>query len=465
MMGPLTMKSTCIWIAAALMLGAASIRAEDWPAYRGKDQLGVWNETGIVEKFPESGLKVKWRVPIKGGYAGASVANGRVFISDFEITKAPMARERLLALDEKTGKVLWIREWQANYSGFSYHGPRATPTVDGDRVYVVGGSGTLLAVNAGTGAVLWQKDFIKEYGIEISPWGHSAAPIVDGNRLIAVVGANTISSFIPIGSDNPEGGAAKAVIGKVMAFDKMTGKEIWRALPMNTETGYSQPIIITAGKTRQLIVWHSAAVSSLDPVTGKVYWEQPFRIFHALSIATPVQSGLRLMVSSYWNGAMMFDLDPNKPAAKMIWQGKEVSELLNDTLHSLISTPVFDGDYIYGICSFGQLRGLDAKTGDRLWETQVVTKERRRHTTAFLVRNGDRYFINNDRGDLIIGRLSPKGYQEISRAHLIKPTTDNAGTRRELNVVNWSHPAYANKHIFARNDEEIISASLDAKDY
>ena len=148
-----------------------------------------------------------------------------------------------------------------------------------------------------------------------------------------------------------------------------------------------------------------------------------------------------------------------------MWQGKEVSELLNDTLHSIISTPVLDGDYIYGICSFGQLRALDAKTGERIWETQEVTKERRRHTTAFLVRNGDRFFINNDRGDLIIARLTPEGYHEISRTHLIKPTTENSGTRRELKGVNWSHPAYANKHIFQRNDEEIIRASLDAKDY
>jgi outer membrane protein assembly factor BamB len=178
-----------------------------------------------------------------------------------------------------------------------------------------------------------------------------------------------------------------------------------------------------------------------------------------------VQHGLQLLVTQYWNGAMMFALDPKAPKATLIWQGKEQSEVMNDTLHSIISTPVLDGEYIYGICSFGQLRALNAKTGERIWETQAVTKEKRRHTTAFLVRHGDHYFINNDRGDLIIARLTPEGYQEISRTPLIKPTTENSASRRELNAVNWSHPAYANKHIIQRNDEEIIRASLDAKDY
>jgi outer membrane protein assembly factor BamB len=219
-----------------------------------------------------------------------------------------------------------------------------------------------------------------------------------------------------------------APIGKVMAFDKMTGQEIWRALPTNTEAGYSQPIIFNVGGARQLIIWHATGVASLDLVTGKVYWEEAFNSFHGASVATPVVSGLRMLITQFWNGAMMFNMDPKAPKAKIAWQGKEDSEVLNDTLHSLISTPVIDGDCIYGICSFGQLRCLDLRTGERLWEAQAVTKEKRRHTTAFLVKNGNRYFINNDRGELIIARLSREGYLEISRTSLIKPTSDNPGT-------------------------------------
>jgi len=103
---------------------------------------------------------------------------------------------------------------------------------------------------------------------------------------------------------------------------------------------------------------------------------------------------------------------------------------------------------------------LDLRTGSRVWETQEVTKEKARWATGFLVKNGDRFFINNDRGELIIAKLSPEGYQEIARTQLIKATT-RVGNRRELGVVNWSHPAYANRQILARNDEEIISASME----
>ena len=131
---------------------------------------------------------------------------------------------------------------------------------------------------------------------------------------------------------------------------------------------------------------------------------------------------------------------------------------------SVAAEPIIDGGYIYGICSYGQLRALNADTGERLWETQEATVERRRWVSGYLVQNGNRVLINNDRGELIIARLSPSGYEEISRTHLIKPTSP-PGNRRELRNVSWTHPAYANKHIYMRNDEEIVSFSMNATDY
>jgi outer membrane protein assembly factor BamB len=157
---------------------------------------------------------------------------------------------------------------------------------------------------------------------------------------------------------------------------------------------------------------------------------------------------------------MLLKLDEQKPQADMVWKGKSKSEIDTDGLHALISTPVIVGESVYGVCSYGQFRCLDLRTGSRVWETLEVTKEKARWATGFLVKNGDRFFINNDRGELIIAKLSPDGYQEISRTPLIKPTT-RVGNRRELGVVNWSHPAYANRQILARNDEEILSASME----
>jgi len=419
----------------------------DWPEWRGRGRLGVWTESGILDRFPERGLSVMWRTPVHGGYAGPAVTSGRVFITDF--AAAPGARalrgtERIQALDQNTGRVLWSRDWPTNYQGMLDTwaiGPAATPTVDGDRVYVLGRAGALLCLKADTGDVIWQKDYMKDYGAEMPTWGFTGAPLVDGNRLICLVGG------------------AKA---KAMAFDKMTGAELWSALPPNSEPGYAQPVIITAGGTRQLIVWHPLALSSLDPVTGRVYWEQPFKIEFGMTVPTAVQSGSRLLVTCFYNGSLMMSLDQSKPSATLLWKGTSNSEVQTDGLHSVVATPVIDGDYIYGLCSYGQMRCLKAATGERVWESQAVTIERARWASGQIVRHGDRYFINNDRGDLIIAKMSPQGYQEISRTSLIKPSTP-PGNRRALEMVNWSHPAYANRRIYARNDEEILCASLAAQ--
>jgi outer membrane protein assembly factor BamB len=422
----------------------ADAGVSDWPEWRGRGRHGVWNDTGILERFPERGLDIVWRTPIHSGFAGPAVSGGRVFISDFSPVRVLRGTERALALDETTGKILWTREWDANYVGMLDTwaiGPGATATVDADRVYVLGRSGALLCLKAATGEILWQKDYMKEYGAEMPMWGFAGAPLVDGNRLICLVG-----------------GAPDA---KVVAFDKMSGKELWRALSSNSEPGYAQPVIVEAGGTRQLIVWHPVAVSSLDPATGRVYWEEPFKVGYGMTVPTVVRSGSRLLVSCFYNGSMMFELDAKRPAALVLWKGKSDSEIETDGLHAVICTPVIQGDYVYGLCSYGQLRCLNANTGQRVWETQAVTGEKARWAQGHIVRHGDRFFINNDRGDLIIARLSPTGYQEISRTPLIKPTS-NPGNRRALGVVNWSHPAYANRRIYARNDEEILCASLAA---
>jgi outer membrane protein assembly factor BamB len=196
-----------------LAITSVRLGADDWPEWRGAGRLGVWNETGILSTSLESGLAVSWRAPIRAGYSGPSVAGGRVFITDSQRVKANETVERALALDEKTGRVLWTREWRTNYSGlFQVYaiGPRATPTVDGDRVYVLGTMGNLLALDVNTGRILWQRDYVKDFNVSVPTWGMSGAPLVDGDRLICIVGGE------------PD--------GKVIALNKLTGEEIWRSL-------------------------------------------------------------------------------------------------------------------------------------------------------------------------------------------------------------------------------------------
>ncbi len=426
-----------------VLLGVAAPLANDWPEFRGEGRVGVWTETGILETFPEAGLDVRWRTPIHHGFSGPSVADGRIFITDFERARGLDGTERILCLDEETGEIVWTQSWEASYLGVSWdEGPRATPTVDGDQVYAVGASGIMTALKVDTGEVLWRIDFVEDFGAEIPQWGFASAPIVDGERVITLVGGT------------PD--------AKVVAFDRTTGAEVWRALSsVEAGAGVAQPVIIEAGGVRQLVIWHPLAVSSLDPATGEVYWEQPFEVGYDMTVATPVRRGSDLFVTTFYDGPMMLGLDNDRPDAEMRWRGDSHSEILTDGLHAVIGTPIIEGDYIYGFGSYGQLRCLVAATGERVWETQEATGERARWTSAFLVKHEDRVFINNDRGDLIIAKLSPEGYEEISRTSLLKPTS-RPGNRRELTYVNWSHPAYANKHIIARNDEEIISASLAA---
>ena len=290
-------------VVALCAVAGAVTRAADWPEVAGKGRLGVWTETGILEKFPDNGLKILWRTPIRAGYAGPAVASGRVFVLDYMETQRPRGVERALALDEKTGKVLWTQEWQVDYRGISWPvGPRATPTVDGDRVYVVGADGKLFCFDEKTGAILWKKDFAVDYKADrlkwAFDWGFASAPIVDGSRLIAMVGGQ------------PD--------AKVVAFDKMTGKELWRALSSETELGVAQPIIITAGGVWQLIIWYPGAVASLDPATGKLYWEQPYKVGGSMTVAIPVQHGSQLFFTTFYDGPLMLALDDKKPAATVM---------------------------------------------------------------------------------------------------------------------------------------------------
>jgi outer membrane protein assembly factor BamB len=424
---------------AALPLG---LRGEDWPQWRGADRLGVWRESGILKEFPEGGLKVAWRQSIGRGYSGPAVAAGKIFITEFEPTGRNAGVERAVALDEQTGAVLWRAEWPVDYTPIEYNlGPRATPTVEGDRVYVLGAVGDLLCLNSETGEVIWRVNFAADYGAQLPVWGTSGHPLVEGDLLIAVAGGR------------PD--------AKVVAFDKRTGKEAWRAIADGGEPGYSPPTIIEAGGVRQLIVWHGTAVTSLDPANGKVHWEQPFKPNFAMAIATPVLGPHGLLVSCFYDGSRMYRLDENRPAAELLWRGNSNSEIETDGLHTVVTTPIADGDYIYGIDSYGQLRALNARTGERLWETQALTVENARWASAQIVRHEDRYFINNDRGELIIAKLTPEGYQELDRIDVMKPTQP-LGRRRDKGAVLWTHPAYANRHMVIRNDEEIVRYSLAA---
>jgi len=422
------------WI--GLLLGAGTLVADDWPQWLGPNRDAVWRESGILEKFPAEGPRVRWRVSIGRGYAGPTVAGGQVYVMDRPTTDGA-SRERALCLDDADGKILWQHEYECPYSVSFPAGPRVAPLVSDGKVYTLGAEGNLQCLEAKDGRVVWSREFKKDLGVKAPMWGFAGHPLLDGNRLICLAA----------------GPGTTAV-----AFDKDTGKEIWRALSA-TEPGYSSPMIYEAGGRRQLIVWHAEACNSLDPVTGQVYWSVPFKSNMGLSVATPRKLGDYLFLTSFYNGALMLRLDPTQPAATTVWRTEKTGEKDTTHLNAIIPTPFLEDGYLYGICSYGQLRCLKLATGERVWETFKATTAGGpvRWGNAFLIKNGSRFFLFNELGDLIIARLTPAGYDEISRTHLLEPANHDPGR-----PVVWSHPAFANRCVYARNDKEIVSADLAA---
>ena len=201
-----------------------------------------------------------------------------------------------------------------------------------------------------------------------------------------------------------------------------------------------------AGGKRQLIVWTGNAVTSLNPITGETWWREAMVTSSNDSIPTPVVQKSRLLISG-----LMFELDANTPAAKVLWpETTSVSKrILSNT-----STPMLSGDYVYSAKSNGELVCLEAGTGKQVWGTTNVT-ELKFGASIHLTQNGNAVFLFTDEGNLILVRLTPDGYREISRVHLLKPTSV-LGARR----FAWTPPVYANRHVFARNDEELVCASL-----
>ena len=438
------------WLTAVqvlVALASISLAADDWPQWLGPQRDGVWRETGILEKFPAAGPKVRWRVAVGGGYAGPAVAKGRVYLTDRQLAPGasnpsnPFAQvtipgsERVLCLDEADGRIVWKHEYDCPYAVSYPAGPRATPAVGDGKVYTLGAEGNLLCLGAEKGNLIWSHDFKKDYGIKAPVWGFAGHPLLDGSKLICLVGG--------------EGSVA-------VAFDKDTGRELWRALSAK-EPGYCPPMIYEFNGKRQLIIWHPESVNALNPETGEVYWTHPHTpIRSGMTIPSPRKFGDSLFLTSFYNGSLMLRIGSDKPA--VVWQSQKISEKDTDGLHSVMSTPLIENGHIYSPCSYGQFRCLKADTGDRLWETfEPTTGKSERWGNAFIVKHGERAFLFNEKGDLIIAKLTPEKYQEIGRAHLVDPGNSDPGR-----PVVWSHPAFANRCVYARNDKEIVCASLAA---
>lgn len=430
-------KMPLILTAWYFVLSASSVAlSEDWPQWMGRQRDNIWRETGVIDSFPDNGAKILWRSPVGGGYSGPAVAKGRVYITDFQPKlqtgedanqrRNSRGTERTLCLEETTGKLLWEHSYPVTYSVSYPAGPRCTPNVDQDRVYTLGAQGHLQCLDASTGDLKWSRNLPRDYLTTPAIWGYAGHPLVVGDTLICIAG-----------------GAGSLVV----ALNKYTGEEIWKALSSSGQ-GYSPPVLINAASTPQLIILHPDGVQSLNPETGKEYWTVEYQATNGSVIMSPIKSGNLLYAAGYTKKNLLLKLSDTQPAATVLWQ-----DLPDAAISPVNVQPIAHEGLLYGFHQDGTLYGVDLKTGARLWSSlQPLQSERPLRTgTAFIVQQEDRYWLFTEQGDLVIAKMNRAGYEELDRAHVLDPTDVAFGRK-----VVWAAPAFANRKVFLRNGKECI---------
>ncbi len=420
------------------LLLASSARADDWPQWMGPQRDNVWREEGLLDKFPANGPTVVWSAPVAGGYAGPAVVGDRVWVTDY-VTSADVhvenfqraeftGVERVHCLDAKSGKSLWVHEYPVTY-GLSYPaGPRCTPTVHDGLVYTLGAEGHLWCLDAEQGTVVWSKELKSEYHTTSALWGYASHPLIDGDRLLCVVGGP--------GSH-------------IVAFDRKTGNEVWRAQTAK-EQGYSPPTIFTIGDTRQLVLLKPDGVAAVNPANGDEYWSVPYAATNGSIIMSPVRFENYLYAAGYSNKNLLLQLSDDGQEADVVWQ-----DARKKGLSPVNVQPFLEDGVLYGFDQSGWLYAVELPSGKRLWEASPVSKRPAGCETAFLVKQGDRFWMFNENGELVIARLTRDGYDEIDRAKVIEPT--NVAFGRD---VVWCMPAFAGRRMYVRNDERLICVEL-----
>ena len=429
-------KSLFVTALLLFLTATSSAMAEDWPQWMGRHRDNVWRENNIIESFPEDGATILWRCPVGGGYSGPAVANGRVYITDFQPARQPDENanqaknsrgvERTLCLDEVTGKLLWEHSYPVNYTVSYPAGPRCTPNIENSRVYTLGAQGDLQCLEANTGKPKWSRNLASDYSTKPAIWGYAGHPLIVGDNLICIAG-----------------GPGSLVV----ALNKYTGEETWRALS-SSEQGYSPPVLINAANTPQLIILHPEGVTSLNPTNGQEYWTVEYHATNGSIIMSPIQSGNLLYAAGYSKKNLLIRLSDDKPDATVLWR-----DLPDAAISPVNVQPFADNDLLYGFHQDGTLYGVKFETGARIWSSLAPLQSDRplRTGTAFIVKQADNYWLFTEQGDLVIAKMNRNGYQEIDRAHVLAPTDVAFGRK-----VVWAAPAFANRKVFLRNGKECI---------
>jgi len=381
-----------------------------WTGFRGPERNGTYAQRAILTSWPAAGPRLLWKQPVGGGYASFAIARGRAFTIEQR-----GLQEVVAAYDVRTGRELWTNSWTATFSErMGGDGPRATPAWSDGRVFALGGTGELRALDDASGRLLWRTNILEDAGAQNLQWGMAASPLVLDDTVIVLPGGSRGQS--------------------VMAYATATGKPAWSAL--DDQQSYSSPMTVTIGGERQLIIFSASRVASLTPDGRELLWEYPWRTDYDVNASQPVIVGEnRVFLSSgYGHGAVMLEIAKTGPS----WSVREVWRT-NRMKNQFSSTLLHEG-YLYGLDE-SIMACLDAATGDVKWKGG-------RYGYGQVVLAGGHIIVLTESGELALVRATPEGHQELARVPAIEGKT-------------WNHPALSDGYLLVRNGNEMAAFDLN----
>lgn len=381
----------------------------NWPQWRGPNRDGVSKETGLLKQWPADGPPLAWKAAGAGrGYSSFSVANGRLFTMGLRGD-----REFVVAFDVATGKEAWATPHGSAFRNDRGDGPRGTPTIDGDRVYALGGSGDLSALEARTGKIIWSKNVLKEFGGRNIRWGISESPLIVGNKVLV----------------NPGGPGAS-----IVALNKSNGSLIWKS--QSDEAGYSSAIPLQVNGGTQVVFFTGERAVGLDLNDGRLLWEYARPSNDVANVATPIARANRVFISSdYGTGGGVVEIKPDGKAQE-IWFTKE--------MRNHHSSSVLVGDHLYGFSS-AILTAMKFDTGELAWRDRSVGK-------GSLVYADGRLYCFSENGVVGLVEATPSGYVERGRFRI-----------QQGDLPMWTHPVVAGGRLYLRDQDTIYAYDVREK--
>ncbi len=422
---------------------SATGSGSDWPAFLGPNGDARSTETGILTQWPEEGLRLLWYREVGEGYSAPAVAGGRLFHFDRTGDRA-----RLVSLDRRTGTELWSREYPTDYvDSYGYsNGPRASPVVDGDRVYIYGVEGRLRCHRAGDGELLWEVDTVPEFGVVQNFFGVGATPVVFGDLLLVMVGGSPPESpKIHSGSVRPNGSA-------IVAFDKETGEVRYRT--GDELASYSTPSLAEIGGRPWLLAFTRGGLLGLDPRSGRQDFFFPWRakILESVNASKPVVAGDTVFLSeTYGPGSAL--LRVRDGGYEVVWQDQPKSR--NKAMRTHWNTAVHHDGFLYGSSGRGpgdaELRAVRLADGGIAWSRPGLQR-------ATLLYADGHFLVLSESGELRLVEARADAYREVAVQDLTQLQKDDG--QPLVRPPAWNAPILAHGILYVLGKDTLLALEL-----